>query len=136
MEAVQEMLKTRTISGVTERLPTSVSDVKRGKEKSQGRRITSREGDAGESGRHASANGGAYEAGGDRGASVRLVPLTEKDDIEVMFERIMQAHKVEPIRWTQYLAPNLTGKAQQAFAQQSTREHYSLAMILMKRRTL
>ena len=51
--------------------------------------------------------------------SVKLVPLTEKDDIEsylVMFERIMEAHKIDIKRWTQFLAPNLTGKAQQAFA--------------------
>ena len=40
--------------------------------------------------------------------------LTEKDDIEsylVMFERIMEAHKIDIKRWAQFLAPNLTGKA-------------------------
>ena len=51
--------------------------------------------------------------------SVKLVPLTEHDDIEaylVTFERIMEAHKIDRDRWSYYLAPQLTGKAQLAFA--------------------
>ena len=61
--------------------------------------------------------------------SVKLVALTELDDIKsylVTFERIMTAHKVEMgrwphylvemRRWPHYLAPQLTGKAQLAFA--------------------
>jgi predicted aspartyl protease len=51
--------------------------------------------------------------------SIKLVPLSEKDDIEaylVTFERIMEAHKVAKERWSHYLAPQLTGKAQLAFA--------------------
>ena len=43
----------------------------------------------------------------------------ERDDIEsylVTFERIMTAHKVDKGRWPHYLAPQLTGKAQLAFA--------------------
>ena len=54
-----------------------------------------------------------------RELSVKLVPLTEKDDIEaylVTFERIMAAHRVEKDCWSQYLAPQLTGRAQLAFA--------------------
>ena len=50
---------------------------------------------------------------------VKLVPLTEQDDIEsylVTFERIMDAYKITKEQWTYYLAPQLTGKAQQAFA--------------------
>ena len=50
---------------------------------------------------------------------VKLVPLTEQDDIEsylVTFERIMDAYKLSTEQWTYYLAPQLTGKAQQAFA--------------------
>ena len=50
---------------------------------------------------------------------VKLVPLTDKDDIEaylVTFERIMEAHKVPQERWAHYLAPQLTGRAQLAFA--------------------
>ena len=50
--------------------------------------------------------------------SVKLVPLSEKDDIEaylVTFERIMEAHKVPESRWPHYLAPQLTGRAQLAF---------------------
>eukprot|EP00731_Ephydatia_muelleri_P004329 Em0002g505a len=51
--------------------------------------------------------------------SVKLVALMERDDIEsylVTFERIMTAHKVDKGRWPHYLAPQLTGKAQLAFA--------------------
>ena len=51
--------------------------------------------------------------------SIKLVPLSEKDDIEaylITFERIMVAHKVDKERWPHYLAPQLTGKAQLAFA--------------------
>jgi len=45
---------------------------------------------------------------------VKLVPLSAKDDIEaylVMFERVMQAHKIPHNRWAIHLAPQLTGKA-------------------------
>ena len=50
---------------------------------------------------------------------VKLVQLTEQDDIEaylVTFERIMQAYEIPRAQWTYHLAPQLTGKAQQAFA--------------------
>ena len=50
---------------------------------------------------------------------VKLVPLIEQDDIEaylVTFERIMEAYKVLKDHWTYHLAPQLTGRAQQAFA--------------------
>ena len=50
---------------------------------------------------------------------MKLVPLTERDDIEAYletFERIMAAHQVEKDCWPQYLAPQLTGRAQLAFA--------------------
>ena len=49
--------------------------------------------------------------------SVKLVPLTEKDDIEVYlvtFERIMVAHKIDKTRWPHHLAPQLTVRAQLA----------------------
>ena len=51
--------------------------------------------------------------------SVKLVALAEKDDIEaylVTFERIMEGQKIEKANWAHYLAPQLTGKAQLAFA--------------------
>ena len=50
---------------------------------------------------------------------VKLVQLMEQDDIEaylVTFERIMQVYKIPRAQWTYHLAPQLTGKAQQAFA--------------------
>ena len=53
------------------------------------------------------------------GLSVKLVLLAENDDTEVYlvtFERIMATHKVEKNRWSQYLAPQLLGRAQLAFA--------------------
>ena len=74
--------------------------------------------------------------------SVRLVPLTEKDDIEaylVTFVRIMAAHQVEKDCWPQYLAPQLTGRAQLAFAARLTTTHLSWPFcsvtILQRRRT-
>ena len=51
--------------------------------------------------------------------SVKLVPFSEKDDIEaylVTFERIMTAHMVDKERWPHFLAPQLSGRAQLAFA--------------------
>ena len=53
-------------------------------------------------------------AGGDR---VKLTKLTEADDIEAYlttFERIMAAYEVEKTRRAYKLAPQLTGRAQQA----------------------
>lgn len=48
--------------------------------------------------------------------SVTPMPLSE-DNMEsylVMFQSIMEAHKMEEKRWTQFLASNLYGKAQQS----------------------
>ena len=59
------------------------------------------------------------------GPQVKLVPLTAQDDNKsylVTFERIMDTYKVPKEQWTYYLAPQLTGKAQQAFAALSTAE--------------
>ena len=50
---------------------------------------------------------------------VKLVPFTEQDDIKVYlvnFERIMQVYNISREQWTYYIAPQLTEKAQQAFA--------------------
>ena len=49
----------------------------------------------------------------------KIAKLTDEDDIEaylVTFERLMQAYGVEEGRWALRLAPQLTGKAQQAYA--------------------
>ena len=56
---------------------------------------------------------------------VKLVPLSEKNDIEaylVTFKRIMAAHEIRRDQWPYSLAPQLTGKAQQAFAALSATE--------------
>ena len=48
-----------------------------------------------------------------------LVPLSVKDDIDVYlmtFKRIMSAHKIRKDQWPYHLAPQLTRKAQLAFA--------------------
>ena len=52
-------------------------------------------------------------------SEVKLVKLSEQDDIEsylTTFERIMRAYEVKEKRWAVKLAPQLTGKAQQAYA--------------------
>ena len=51
--------------------------------------------------------------------TIRLTRLTETDDIEAYlttFERIMQAYEVDRATWAFKLAPQLTGRAQQAYA--------------------
>ena len=53
------------------------------------------------------------------GDSARLTRLSDSDDIEAYlttFERMMEAFKVDRARWPYKLAPQLTGKAQQAYA--------------------
>ena len=54
-----------------------------------------------------------------RALNVKLVPLSAKENIEaylVTFERIMSAHEIRKNQWPYHLAPQLTGKAQLAFA--------------------
>ena len=53
------------------------------------------------------------------GESMKLTKLTESDDIEAYlttFERMMEAYEVSRAHWTFKLVPQLTGKAQQAYA--------------------
>ena len=63
------------------------------------------------------ATGGARtESGVD---SVKLTKLSPTDDIEAYlttFERLMRAYDIPEVRWALKLAPQLTGKAQQAYA--------------------
>ena len=54
---------------------------------------------------------------------VKLSKLTEEDDIEAfltVFERVMAARGVPEEQWPLMLAPQLTGKAQQAYAAVNT----------------
>ena len=56
---------------------------------------------------------------------MKLVSLKDDDYIEsylITFERIMNAHKVGKERWSHYLAPQLAGRAQLAFAVLSIEE--------------
>ena len=50
---------------------------------------------------------------------MKLTRLSDSDNIEAYlttFERIMEAHEVSRDRWSFKLAPQLTGKAQEAYA--------------------
>jgi len=50
---------------------------------------------------------------------VKVAKLTEEDDVEAYlttFERLMKVHAVPESRWAYKLAPQLVGKAQQAYA--------------------
>ena len=55
----------------------------------------------------------------------KLTKLSEADDIEAYlttFERLMQAYEVDSSRWALKLAPQLTGKAQLAYAAMDTEQ--------------
>ena len=55
----------------------------------------------------------------ERDRDVKVTKLTEEDDIEAYlttFERLMKAYDVREERWAFKLAPQLVGKAQQAYA--------------------
>ena len=60
--------------------------------------------------------------------SLKLKKLIDTDDIEAYlttFERAAEAHGVEEEKWSVVLAPQLTGKAQQAFAALSNEDSKS-----------
>ena len=53
------------------------------------------------------------------GDNIKLAKLSEEDDVEAFlttFERLMEAYTVDQSQWAFKLAPQLTGKAQQAYA--------------------
>lgn len=55
----------------------------------------------------------------EEGKDVKVMKLTEKDDIEAyltMFERLMVAYEMKKERWAFRFAPQLVGKVQQAYA--------------------
>ena len=57
--------------------------------------------------------------------SLKLTKLTLSDNIEAFmmtFERSMEAHEIERVKWLVLLAPQLTGKAQQAYAALSSED--------------
>ena len=63
---------------------------------------------------------GARSAGDDK--DVKLTKLSDSDDVEAClttFERMMAAFEVDKTRWVFKLAPQLTGKVQQAYAAMS-----------------
>ena len=56
---------------------------------------------------------------------VKVTKLTEEDDIEAYlttFERLMQAYEIRRERWVYKLAPQLSGRAQQAYAAMNPEE--------------
>ena len=69
---------------------------------------------------------------------MRLTRLSEQDDKAYLltFERMMQAYEVDRPRWTYKLAPQLTGKAQQAYAALSideARDYDTLKTAILRR---
>ena len=63
---------------------------------------------------------------------LKLTKLSETDDIEsylTTFERLMTAYEVEANRWAYKLAPQLTGKAQQAYASLDTDDAKSYSAV-------
>ena len=55
----------------------------------------------------------------------KLMKLSDQDDVEAYLttlERIMRAYEVKEERWAVKLAPQLTGKVQQAYAAMSTED--------------
>ena len=73
------------------------------------------------------------------GEHLRLTKLSDQDDIEAYlttFERMMKAYKVEKAKWVYLLAPQLTGKEQQAYAAmagEDTGDYDSLKGAILKR---
>ena len=70
---------------------------------------------------------------------MKLTRLTEADDIEsylTTFERMMKAYEIDTARWAFKLAPQLTGRAQQAYAalDPSDAECYSTVKAAILRR--
>ena len=52
----------------------------------------------------------------ERDRDVKVTKLTEEDDIEAYLTRLMKAYEIQKERWSFKLAPQLIGKAQQAYA--------------------
>ena len=53
------------------------------------------------------------------GEQIKLTKLSENDGVEaylMTFERMMEDYRVEKSKWAYLLAPQLTGKAQLAYA--------------------
>ena len=67
--------------------------------------------------------GESAEQRAEKDRDVKLAKLSETDDIEAYlttFERLMVSYEIKPDRWVYKLAPQLTGKAQQAYAAMSS----------------
>lgn len=73
--------------------------------------------------------GESAEKRAEKDRDVKLTKLSETDDIEAYlttFERLMVSYEIKTDRWVYKLAPQLTGKAQQAYAAMSSEQatHY------------
>ena len=69
---------------------------------------------------------------GSNEAEVKLQRLTNTDDMEaylITFERLMSVYEVPQNRWAYRLAPQLTGRAQQAYVAMSTEEAGNYALV-------
>ena len=68
--------------------------------------------------------------------SIKVTRLKEEDDIEsylTTFERIMAANEVGRDRWSFHLAPNLTGKAQQALPPEDAKTYETVKEAILRR---
>ena len=71
--------------------------------------------------------------------SLKLTKLTDGEDIEAFlktFERLMEAYEVPKEHWAYRLAPQLTGKAQQAYAavsSDSAKKYEDVKMAILRR---
>ena len=68
----------------------------------------------------------------DRDREIKITKLTEADDIEAYlttFECLMQVYEVPQERWVFKLAPQLVGKAQQAYAALSSNDAKGYAIL-------
>ena len=71
--------------------------------------------------------------------SLKLTKLTDGEDIEAflkIFERLMEAYEIPKERWAYRLAPQLTGKAQQAYAavsSDSARKYEDVKTAILRR---
>lgn len=70
-------------------------------------------------------HGESAEKRAEKDKDVKLTKLTESDDIEAFlttFERLMVSYEIRKDRWVFKLAPQLIGKAQEAYAAMSSEE--------------
>ena len=67
--------------------------------------------------------------------SLKLTKLNETEDIEsflTTFERVVEAHNVEPAKWAPILAPQLTGKGQEACGAMDAKDYQKVKQAILQ----